>query len=64
MKSISDSTDQVVYTLEPKETVIYKETASRMMTDVLKSVMTNGLGRKMQLTNMISAGKTGTTNDN
>lgn len=64
VKSISDSTDQVVYTLEPKETVIYKETAARMMTDVLKSVMTNGLGRKMQLTNMISAGKTGTTNDN
>ena len=64
VKSISDSTDQVVYTLEPKETVIYKETASRMMTDVLKSVMTDGLGRKMQLTNMISAGKTGTTNDN
>ena len=62
--SILDSEDKEVYVLEQKETVIYKETASRMMTDVLKSVMTDGLGRKMQLDNMISAGKTGTTNDN
>ena len=62
--SILDNEDKEVYALEQKETVIYKETASRMMTDVLKSVMTDGLGRKMQLDNMISAGKTGTTNDN
>lgn len=64
IKTIADGKGNIVYTIEPQETVIYKENAARMMTDVLQTVMTNGLGRNMQLDNMISAGKTGTTNDN
>lgn len=42
---------------------IYDENASRMMTDVLTGVIKNGTGRGLGLNNMISAGKTGTTND-
>ena len=38
--------------------------ASRMMTDILKGVMTNGTGTSYILQNAISAGKTGTTNNN
>ena len=42
---------------------IYEKNAARMMTDVLKTVMTSGTGRRLALTNMTSAGKTGTTNN-
>lgn len=42
---------------------VYDRNASRMMTDVLVGVVKNGTGRGLGLSNMISAGKTGTTND-
>jgi len=45
------------------ETRIYQKNAALMMSDVLKTVMTTGTGRRLALDNMISAGKTGTTND-
>lgn len=48
-------------TLESKR--VYEKNASRMMVDVLKTVMTSGTGRKLALKGMTSAGKTGTTND-
>ncbi len=43
---------------------VYDMNASRMMTDILKGVMTNGTGKSYILSNAISAGKTGTTNNN
>ncbi len=43
---------------------VYDMNASRMMTDVLKGVMINGTGTSYELSNAISAGKTGTTNNN
>lgn len=46
-----------------EETQIYDRNASRMMTNILQGVMTNGTGVKLQLKNSVSAGKTGTTND-
>ncbi|WP_455721363.1 transglycosylase domain-containing protein [Agathobacter sp.] len=62
--SIVDSNNNIIYTSSQKDTVIYTETASRMMTDVMTGVMTEGTGRKAALDNgMPSAGKTGTTND-
>lgn len=62
--SIVDSDNNIIYTSSQKDTVIYTETASRMMTNVLTGVMTEGTGRKARLDNgMPSAGKTGTTND-
>lgn len=42
---------------------IYQSNATRMMTDILKGVLTNGTGRKYNIDNAICAGKTGTTND-
>lgn len=63
IKSIIDADENVVYEPEQMEEVIYTETASRMMTDVMTGVMTNGTGRSVNLSNMPCAGKTGTTND-
>lgn len=42
---------------------IYDVNAARMMTDVLTGVIKNGTGKGLGLNNMVSAGKTGTTND-
>jgi membrane peptidoglycan carboxypeptidase len=60
---IVDANENVVYTAESKDLMVYKETAARMMTSVLTSVMEEGTGVRYQLDNMPSAGKTGTTND-
>ncbi len=62
--SIIDSDENIVYVHSQVETVIYSETSSRMMTDVMQGVFTNGTGKKQKLENgMPCAGKTGTTND-
>lgn len=45
------------------EKPVYQRNAALMMTDVLQGVMTQGTGSKLALSNMPSAGKTGTTND-
>ena len=64
VKSIVDSDNNIIYTSSQKDTVIYTETASRMMTDVMTDVMKSGTGRSANLDNgMPCAGKTGTTND-
>lgn len=42
---------------------IYDVNAARIMTDVLTGVMKNGTGKGLALNNVVSAGKTGTTND-
>ena len=46
-----------------KKTRIYEQNAARMMTDVLKGVMTIGTARKNNLETAIAAGKTGTADD-
>jgi len=43
---------------------VYTQQAAQEMTDILRGVMKSGTGRKLALSNMPSAGKTGTTNDN
>ena len=47
-----------------EETVVYKENAARMMTDMLVSVVQEGTGKGLAIREMPCAGKTGTTNDN
>ena len=42
---------------------IYERNAALMMTDVLKTVMTSGTGRRLALSGITTAGKTGTTNN-
>jgi len=57
-------TDGTIVVGQEREPVrIYEENAARMMTDILQGVMTNGTGVKLRLSNSVSAGKTGTTND-
>ena len=63
IKKIVDAAENVVYISNQEGVKIYGETASRMMTDVLQSVMINGTGKHVALEGMPCAGKTGTTND-
>lgn len=63
IKKIVDAAENVVYVSKQEGSQIYRETASRMMTDVLQSVMKNGTGKDAILEGMPCAGKTGTTND-
>lgn len=61
---ITDAEDNVILETETEEVDVYKMNAARMMTDMLVSVIQEGTGRGLALSNMPSAGKTGTTNDN
>ena len=60
---IEDGNGTVLYDSGQKPVLIYKKNAARMMTDVLKGVITNGTGKGLGLGDMPCAGKTGTTND-
>jgi penicillin-binding protein 4 len=59
---ILDSKGNVIVGDEIKDKRIYETNAARMMTDVLTGVMKNGTGKGLVLDHMVSAGKTGTTN--
>lgn len=61
---ITDSDGNVIYEDEETKTQVYSERASRIMTNVLQSTMEYGTGQSIQLNSMVSAGKTGSTNDN
>ncbi len=60
---ITSADGAVVYQNEDEGKQIYKENAARMMTDVLKSVITDGTGKGLGISTTPTAGKTGTTND-
>ncbi len=61
---ITDSDGETILSTKQEETAVYRENATRMMTDILTGVLTNGTGRGLALSGMPCAGKTGTTNDN
>ncbi|MCI8488701.1 MAG: PBP1A family penicillin-binding protein [Lachnospiraceae bacterium] len=61
---ITDSEGVEIVSAAQEEKEVYKTTASRMMTDMLMTAITEGTGSGLGVTNMPSAGKTGTTNDN
>ena len=61
---IIDADNNIIYINEQEGIRIYGETASRMMTDVLKTAMIDGTGKYARLEEIPCAGKTGTTNDN
>lgn len=65
IEKITDSQGNVIVSKKAlyTETAVYKKNAARMMTDILQGVITSGTGRGLGLSNMPSAGKTGTTND-
>ncbi|MDF2802738.1 MAG: hypothetical protein K0S61_2641 [Anaerocolumna sp.] len=60
---IKDSEGDVIVDDLTAKKRIYDVNAARMMTDVLTGVIKNGTGKGLGLNNIISAGKTGTTND-
>lgn len=62
--SIIDRHGKMVYDTSNRAQKIYDTEACRMMTDMLKSVVTDGTGRGAVPDNVIVAGKTGTTNSN
>lgn len=64
ISSITDSEGNVIYEAVQENVPVYQQNAARMMTDMLKGVLTEGTGRGLALWEMPSAGKTGTTNDN
>ena len=61
---IVDADENIIYQSASEGIKIYKETAARMMTDVLKTAIATGTGKTAYLKDMPCAGKTGTTNDN
>lgn len=60
---ITDADGNILYEDKSEAVEIYSERASRIMTDVLRTTMLNGTGVNVQLNNMTSAGKTGSTNE-
>ena len=61
---VEDSYGNVVLEHNAAEKQVYESAAAEAMTDILKGVMTNGTAKGQGLSNMPSAGKTGTTNEN
>lgn len=61
---IADADGNTIYSSDRTGKEVYKKNAARSMTDLLQSVIKEGTGRGLALTNMPVAGKTGTTNDN
>ncbi|SCP96307.1 transglycosylase domain-containing protein [Anaerobium acetethylicum] len=61
---ITDADGRELYAETGEETPVYKQNAARMMTDILKGVLTSGTGYRCRLSSkMPAAAKTGTTND-
>ena len=61
---ILDADGNVVINNEAKAKHVYSKEAANAMTEIMKGVLTRGTARGLSLDNgMISAGKTGTTND-
>lgn len=61
---ITDAAGEPILATHPEEVSVYRENATRMMTDILTGVLTNGTGKGLALEGMPCAGKTGTTNEN
>jgi membrane peptidoglycan carboxypeptidase len=60
---IMDSEGNEIVSAAAETKQIYQTNAARIMTEALTGVIKNGTGKGLGLTNTISAGKTGTTND-
>lgn len=58
---ITDKNGNTLLDLEPKQTVAMSEETAYMMTDMLRTVVTEGTGTRAQISGHKVAGKTGTT---
>ncbi|MCQ2546071.1 MAG: penicillin-binding protein [Clostridia bacterium] len=60
---ILDSDGNIKYEKTTEETQVYDPGVAWIMTDVLRSVVTNGIGRSASISSQPAAGKTGTTSN-
>ena len=60
---VMDSNDNVLFEKQPEETQVYDPGVAWIMTDVLNTVVTKGIGRNAYIASQPSAGKTGTTSN-
>lgn len=60
---ILDKDGNVLLENTPRETTVVSPQVSYVMSDILRTNVTSGYGRNAQLSNMVTAGKTGTTQD-
>ncbi|MFV9510264.1 PBP1A family penicillin-binding protein [Tepidibacillus sp. LV47] len=65
IEKIADRNGKVIYTHEPKPEVVFSSQTSFLITDMLRTVMTDGTGKTAHkyVSGRDVAGKTGTTND-
>lgn len=61
---ITNNNDEVIFDKTPKTEEVLDEGVAFIMTSILRSVVTNGLGSTASFGGQPVAGKTGTTNDN
>lgn len=61
---ITNSNDEVLFDKTPATEEVLNEGVAFIMTDILRSVVTNGLGSTASFSGQPVAGKTGTTTDN
>lgn len=61
---ITNSNDEVLFDKTPKTEQVLDKGVAFIMTDILRSVVTNGLGKTAAFSGQPVAGKTGTTSDN
>lgn len=64
IRQITNAAGTVVVENAQKTTQVYRTSAARMMTNMMETVIEEGTGRGLEIENMPTAGKTGTTNDN
>ncbi|MGM0410351.1 MAG: penicillin-binding transpeptidase domain-containing protein, partial [Bacillota bacterium] len=62
IKTVIDKDGKKIYEAQVEKDIIFSEETSFIMTDMLRSVVEDGTGRRANLNDSI-AGKTGTTND-
>ena len=60
---IVDSNGNVIFEKKAEETQVYDPGVAWIMTDMLRSVVTSGLGRSASISSQPAAGKTGTTSN-
>lgn len=60
---ILDKDDNVLLDNTPKETVVVSPQVAYIMSDILRTTVSNGIAGRAQVPNMPTAGKTGTTQD-
>ena len=61
---VEDSEGNVILEKEPVRETVIKDTTAYYMNDMLSNVVTAGTGTGARLSNMVAAGKTGTTSEN